>query len=114
MDYNGDDYIDNVERLWADEAMCTSREEHESLFGDAGDFDTHDDTSYITEGGSTHSSKTPNPGSASSYYEKRVKAAETQKRYAEPARGLGDAIKEMLISLAILALFIFTVIAIKS
>ena len=39
MDLNGDGEIDSSEML------CTSREEHEALFGDAGDFedDTKDD-----------------------------------------------------------------------
>ena len=31
------------ERFLWDELMCTSKEEHEALFGDAGDFDEDDD-----------------------------------------------------------------------
>lgn len=42
MDLNGDGEIDGAEMMFAEEMLCTSREEHEALFGDAGDFD--DDT----------------------------------------------------------------------
>ena len=42
MDLNGDGKIDGSEMMFAQEMLCTSREEHEALFGDAGDFD--DDT----------------------------------------------------------------------
>ena len=42
MDLNGDGEIDGTEMMFAEEMLCTSREEHEALFGDAGDFD--DDT----------------------------------------------------------------------
>lgn len=42
MDINGDGEIDGAEMMFAEEMLCTSREEHEVLFGDAGDFD--DDT----------------------------------------------------------------------
>lgn len=45
MDLNGDGEIDGSEMMFAGEMLCTSREEHEALFGDAGDFedDTKDD-----------------------------------------------------------------------
>ena len=39
MDLNGDGDIDGAEMMFADEMLCTSREEHEALFGDAGDFE---------------------------------------------------------------------------
>ena len=39
MDINGDGEIDGAEMMFAEEMLCTSREEHEALFGDAGDFD---------------------------------------------------------------------------
>ena len=42
MDLNGDGKIDGSEMIFAEEMLCTSREEHEALFGDAGDFE--DDT----------------------------------------------------------------------
>ena len=38
MDFNGDGEVDSTERFLADEMLCASREEHEALFGDAGDF----------------------------------------------------------------------------
>ena len=38
MDLNGDGKIDGAEMMFAGEMLCTSREEHEALFGDAGDF----------------------------------------------------------------------------
>lgn len=38
MDFNGDGEVDSTERFFADEMLCASREEHEALFGDAGDF----------------------------------------------------------------------------
>ena len=39
MDLNGDGEIDGSEMMFAEEMLCTSREEHEALFGDAGDFE---------------------------------------------------------------------------
>ena len=42
MDLNGDGKIDGSEMMFEEEMLCTSREEHEVLFGDAGDFE--DDT----------------------------------------------------------------------
>ena len=38
MDFNGDGEVDSTERFFADEMLCSSREEHIALFGDAGDF----------------------------------------------------------------------------
>ena len=38
MDLNGDGEIDSSEMMFAGEMLCTSREEHEALFGDVGDF----------------------------------------------------------------------------
>lgn len=45
MDLNGDGEIDSSEKMFVEEMLCTSREEHEALFGDAEDFedDTKDD-----------------------------------------------------------------------
>lgn len=45
MDLNGDGKIDGSEMMSAEEMLCTSREEHEALFGDSGNFedDTKDD-----------------------------------------------------------------------
>ena len=47
MDLNGDGKIDGSEMMFAEEMLCTSREEHEALFGDAGDFE--DDTKVDLE-----------------------------------------------------------------
>ncbi len=38
MDLDGDGRIDGAERMHAHEMLCSSREEHEALFGYAGDF----------------------------------------------------------------------------
>ena len=38
MDFNRDGEVDSTERFFADEMLCGSREEHEALFGDDGDF----------------------------------------------------------------------------
>ena len=45
MDLNGDGEIDGTEMMFAQEMICSSREEHEALFGNAGDFeeDANDD-----------------------------------------------------------------------
>ena len=45
MDLNDDGERDSIEMMFAEEMLCTSREEHEALFGDAGDFedDSEDD-----------------------------------------------------------------------
>jgi hypothetical protein len=39
MDLNGDGEIDAVELEFGDEMLCTSKREHEALFGYAGDWD---------------------------------------------------------------------------
>ena len=39
MDLNGDGKIDGAEMMFAGEMLCTSWEDHEALFGDAGDFE---------------------------------------------------------------------------
>ena len=39
MDLNGDGEIDGAELMFAEEMLCSSREEHEALFGNAGDFE---------------------------------------------------------------------------
>ena len=36
MDFNGDGEVDAAEEYLGLEMMCSSREEHEALFGDAG------------------------------------------------------------------------------
>ena len=43
MDLNCDGEVDEMEEFFAAEALCTSREEHIALFGDAGDFDEEAD-----------------------------------------------------------------------
>lgn len=42
-DLNGDGEIDGAEMMFADEMLCTSKEEHMSLFGNAGDFEDETD-----------------------------------------------------------------------
>lgn len=37
-DLNDDGQIDNAERMFAAELLCTSREEHMAIFGDNDDF----------------------------------------------------------------------------
>ena len=39
MDFNRDGEVDATEMYLAEEMLCTSKEEHEVLFGDAGDFE---------------------------------------------------------------------------
>ena len=43
MDFNRDGKVDFSEKELGDELMCTSREEHEALFGYPGDFPSYDD-----------------------------------------------------------------------
>jgi hypothetical protein len=45
-DLNGDGKIDAAEWMLAEEMMCGSKEEHEALFGDAGDFDDDEDDDF--------------------------------------------------------------------
>lgn len=42
-DLNGDGEIDGAEMMFADEMLCTNKEEHMALFGNAGDFDDETD-----------------------------------------------------------------------
>ena len=42
IDFNGDGEIDALEMFLAEEVLCSSKEEHEPLFGDAGDFGEDD------------------------------------------------------------------------
>lgn len=44
MDLNGDGEIDSSEKMFAEEMLCTSREEYEALFGDVGDFEDDNKT----------------------------------------------------------------------
>lgn len=50
MDFNRDGEVDWAEKVLAAEMLCTSREEHNALFGDDGDFDddaeTEDDADF--------------------------------------------------------------------
>ena len=39
MDFNNDGEVDATESFLGKEMLCSRREEHELLFGDAGDFD---------------------------------------------------------------------------
>ena len=43
LDLNDDGEINAFEQMIKDEMLCTSREEHIALFGDAGDFDDDED-----------------------------------------------------------------------
>lgn len=43
MDFNRDGEVDAAEEYLAEEMLCTSKEEHEALFGDAGDFEDDGD-----------------------------------------------------------------------
>lgn len=49
MDFNGDGEIDGAEMMFAEEMLCTTREEHEALFGDAGDFDDSTEDDFETD-----------------------------------------------------------------
>lgn len=44
LNHNGE--IEPFEEMEADEALCTSREEHIALFGNPGNFDDDDDFDY--------------------------------------------------------------------
>ncbi len=45
IDFNGDGEVDASERFFGEEMLCGSKEEHEALFGDSGDF-AADDNDY--------------------------------------------------------------------
>ena len=49
MDFNGDGEVDSTERFLAAEMLCGSKEEHEALFGDAGDFEDNTDDDFETD-----------------------------------------------------------------
>lgn len=49
MDLNGDGEIDGTEMMFAQEMICSSREEHEALFGDAGDFEDGANDDFETD-----------------------------------------------------------------
>lgn len=42
MDFNRDGEVDATESFFAAKMLCGSKEEHEALFGDAGDFESDD------------------------------------------------------------------------
>lgn len=42
MDFNHDGKVDAMEQYMGMELLCSSKEEHEALFGDAGDSDDFD------------------------------------------------------------------------
>ena len=48
-DLNGDGVIDGSEEMFADEMICTSREEHMSLFGNADGFDDEEAEEEATD-----------------------------------------------------------------
>ena len=41
MDFNRDGKVDGYEQMMGEEMLCGSKEEHEALFGDTGDYPTH-------------------------------------------------------------------------
>ena len=43
VDFNHDGKVDAMEQYMGMELLCGSKEEHEALFGDAGDFDDEDE-----------------------------------------------------------------------
>ena len=49
MDFNRDGEVDWSEKVLAAEMLCTSREEHNALFGDDGDFDNDAETDDMDE-----------------------------------------------------------------
>ena len=49
MDFNSDGEVDGAEMMFAEEMLCTSRKEHEALFGDAGDFDDDTEDDFETD-----------------------------------------------------------------
>ena len=46
MDFTRDGEVDAAESFFAAEMLCSSKEEHEVLFGDAGDFELDDKMDY--------------------------------------------------------------------
>ena len=49
MDFNRDGEVDGAEFMMGEEMLCSSREEHEALFGDAGDFDDDTEDDFETD-----------------------------------------------------------------
>lgn len=49
MDFNSDGEVDGAEMMLVEEMRCTNREEHEALFGDAGDFDDNTEDDFETD-----------------------------------------------------------------
>ena len=49
MDFNNDGEVDATECFLGEEMLCSSREEHELLFGDAGDFDDDESDDEVDE-----------------------------------------------------------------
>ena len=49
MDFDRDGEVDATEAYLGTEMLCSSREEHEALFGDAGDFGEEEDTDFDDE-----------------------------------------------------------------
>ena len=42
MDFNRDGEVDGAEFMMGEEMLCSSRKEHELLFGDSGNYDVND------------------------------------------------------------------------
>lgn len=49
MDFDRDGEVDATEEYLGMEMLCSSREEHEALFGDGGDFGEEEDTDFDDE-----------------------------------------------------------------
>lgn len=49
MDFNDDGIVDDVELMFAEEMLCTSREEHRALFGNAGSFEDNTDDDFESD-----------------------------------------------------------------
>ena len=49
MELNRDGNVDAAEAYFGMEMLCSSREEHEALYGDAGDFGEEEETDFDDE-----------------------------------------------------------------
>ncbi len=49
MDFNRDGHVDAAEAYFGMEMLCSSREEHKALFGDAGDFGEEEEMDFDDE-----------------------------------------------------------------
>ena len=49
MDFNKDGEVDAAEEFMGTEMLCSSKEEHEALFGDTGDFDDNSSEDFDDE-----------------------------------------------------------------